>query len=57
MNQQQQTTFQDILQRAFKYLIEGFAVAVAAYLIPKKKMSFEEVSDILLKNSRNFLGV
>ena len=44
----QETTFKDILQRAFKYLIEGFAVAVAAYLIPRKKMSFEEIAMIAL---------
>ena len=34
---------QEIVKRAIKYLIEGGAVAVAAYYIPKKKMDIEEV--------------
>lgn len=42
----QQTDFQDILRRVIKYLVEGFAVAVAAYVIPQKKMSFNEVAVI-----------
>lgn len=34
----------DVVSRALKYLIEGTAVAVAAFYIPKKgKMSLEEV--------------
>ena len=30
---------QEVVKRAVKYLIEGGAVAVAAFYIPKKKMS------------------
>ena len=30
------------LKRLLKYLVEGTAVAVAAHLIPNKKMSLEE---------------
>lgn len=37
---------QDILRRVIKYLVEGFAVAVAAYVIPKKKMAISEVAII-----------
>ena len=33
---------QEILKRAIKYLVEGGAVAVAAYYIPKRKMNIEE---------------
>lgn len=31
------------MQRVVKYLIEGFAVAVAAYYIPSKMLKFEEI--------------
>ena len=34
---------QEILKRAVKYLVEGGAVAVAAYYIPKKKMDMESI--------------
>lgn len=33
----------EILVRFFKYIFEGVIVAVAAYLIPGKKMNAEEV--------------
>lgn len=39
---------QEILVRAIKYLIEGGAVAVAAYFIPRKKMNLQEVAMIAL---------
>lgn len=39
---------QDVLRRALKYIIEGFAVALAAYYIPKKGMSLNEVTIIAL---------
>ena len=45
---------QEIVKRALKYLIEGFAVAVAAYYIPKKKMSFEEVIMIAITPAATF---
>ena len=31
------------MRRVMKYLIEGFAVAVAAYYIPSKMLKFEEI--------------
>lgn len=38
----------DIMSRALKYLVEGGAVAVAAYFIPRKKMSLQEIVMIAL---------
>jgi len=35
--------FRVILTRALKYLVEGGAVALAAYFIPMKKMSVQEI--------------
>lgn len=35
-------------RRLFKYLLEGFAVAIAAYYIPKHKMNPIEISTIAL---------
>ena len=40
---QQSFDIQEILKRAVKYLVEGGAVAVAAYYIPKKKMDMESI--------------
>lgn len=40
--------FRNILARIIKYIIEGGAVAVAAYLIPQKKMTTQEVIMIAL---------
>jgi ABC-type Co2+ transport system permease subunit len=37
-----------VTQRALKYVIEGLAVALAAYYIPKKKMSMEEILTIAI---------
>jgi hypothetical protein len=33
----------EVVKRAIKYLIEGMAVAVAAFYIPRKKMNVQEV--------------
>lgn len=33
----------EVVKRAIKYLIEGMAVAVAAYYIPRRKMDVQEV--------------
>src|SRR5437016_3144718 len=38
----------EIVARAIKYIVEGGAVAVAAYFIPKKKMTLQEVIMIAL---------
>jgi ABC-type Co2+ transport system permease subunit len=38
----------DVLRRATKYLVEGFAVALAAYYIPKKKINLNEIMIIAI---------
>ncbi|MEO0236720.1 MAG: hypothetical protein ABIN35_00610 [candidate division WOR-3 bacterium] len=40
--------FTDIISRIIKYLVEGGAVAVAAYLIPQKKLRVQEVIMVAL---------
>jgi hypothetical protein len=40
--------FTEIIVRAIKYLVEGAAVAVAAYLIPRKGMKWQEILMIAL---------
>lgn len=45
---------QEVLKRAVKYLVEGGAVAVAAYYIPKKKMALEEIVMIAITAAATF---
>ena len=45
---------QEVIKRAVKYLIEGGAVAVAAYYIPKKKMGIEEIIMIAITAAATF---
>ena len=45
---------QEVVKRAVKYLIEGGAVAVAAYYIPKKKMNIEEIVMIAITAAATF---
>tara|TARA_B110000971_G_C19781346_1_gene395464 strand:- start:190 stop:474 length:285 start_codon:yes stop_codon:yes gene_type:complete len=45
---------QEVLKRAVKYLVEGGAVAVAAYYIPKKKMELEEIVMIAITAAATF---
>ena len=46
---------QEICKRALKYLIEGAAVAVAAYYIPQgKKLKFEEIVMIAVTAAATF---
>lgn len=40
--------FQEIISRVIKYIVEGGAVAVAAYVIPRKKLSIQEVIMVAL---------
>lgn len=35
-------TFEEFMKRLVKYIVEGFVVGVAAFLIPKKKLSIED---------------
>jgi ABC-type Co2+ transport system permease subunit len=46
--------FKEILKRAVKYIIEGIAVAVAAFLIPQKQMNISEISIIALTAAATF---
>ena len=36
----------DIVTRMFKYLVEGLAVAVAAVIIPKRKLDMPEIASL-----------
>ena len=45
---------QEVVKRAVKYLIEGGAVAVAAYYIPKRKMQIEEIVMIAITAAATF---
>jgi len=44
----------ELARRAIKYLVEGLAVAVAAYYIPKRKMNVEEVTMIAITAAMAF---
>ena len=44
----------EVVKRAVKYRIEGAAVAVAAYYIPKKQMKIEEVVMIAVTATATF---
>ena len=46
--------FQLVLKRALHYLIEGFAVAVAAYYIPKKMLHFNEILAVAITAAFTF---
>ena len=43
MNQNLNMDMSELARRAFKYLVEGLAVAAAAYYLPQKKMNVEEI--------------
>lgn len=34
----------ELVKRTIKYLVEGIMVAIAAYAIPKRSLSFDEVA-------------
>ena len=44
----------EVVTRAIKYLVEGLAVAVAAFYIPKKKMNLEEIAMIAVTAAASF---
>lgn len=37
------TDVSELVRRAIKYLVEGLAVAAAAFYIPRKKMNLQEI--------------
>ena len=44
----------EIIKRTLKYVIEGFAVALAAYYIPQKMMQLDEIVTIGLRAAATF---
>lgn len=47
-------TIRNITMRALKYVIEGIAVALAAYYIPKRKMHMDEIITIAISAAAVF---
>jgi hypothetical protein len=45
---------QEILVRFFKYIFEGLIVAVAAFMLPSKKMAYDEIAMIGLIAAATF---
>ena len=45
---------QEVLRRAIKYMIEGFAVALAAFYIPRKTMNAREITTIAITAAATF---
>jgi len=43
MNPEHNVNLQNLIIKAIKYIIEGLAVAVAAYYIPKNKLNVEDI--------------
>ena len=43
-----------LVARAIKYLVEGLAVAIAAYYIPQKKMNLQEIAMIAVTAALTF---
>ena len=41
-------TMAEFINRALKYLLEGLAVGIAAVVIPKRKMDYDEIGAIAL---------
>ena len=46
--------FSEFLKRAIKYIVEGIMVAIAAFVIPQRKMKIEEVVIIALTAAATF---
>jgi ABC-type Co2+ transport system permease subunit len=44
----------EVIKRAIKYVVEGLMVAIAATLIPKKKLDLEEIAVIALCAAATF---
>jgi hypothetical protein len=45
---------QDLIMKYVKYLLEGLAIAVAAYVIPQKKTNVKDVAKIALVGAITF---
>jgi hypothetical protein len=46
--------FEELVKRAIKYIVEGLMVAIAAFVIPQKKMRLDEVLLIALTAAATF---
>lgn len=46
--------FSEFSKRVIKYIVEGIMVAIAAFVIPKKKLDIEEVMVIALMAAATF---
>ncbi len=46
--------FVEVFRRLFKYLIQGFILAVAAYVIPKQSLKMEEILLLALTAGATF---
>ena len=44
----------ELFRRALKYLVEGIMVSIAAYVLPKKKLNFEEIAMLALTAACTF---
>ncbi len=44
----------EVVRRVVKYLVEGLAVAAAAFYIPKKKMNLQEIAMIAVTGAAAF---
>ena len=51
---QESLNLQELFKRAVKYLVEGLAVAVVAYYVPRKVMSLQEVATIAVTAAATF---
>ncbi len=46
--------FSEFLKRVFKYLIEGFMVALACYAIPKRSLDWDDIIFIAITAAMTF---
>ena len=44
----------ELMKRAIKYIVQGFFVAVAAFVIPKQSLAFQEVATLSLVAAATF---
>ena len=44
----------ELVKRAVKYLVEGFMVAIVAFVIPQKPLKFEEIAAIAIMAAATF---
>jgi adenine deaminase len=49
-----QADLNEIIRRALKYLVEGLAIAIAAYAIPSRQLKMEEVMMIAASGAATF---